>query len=61
MERGGRVRVFECKLSKAPKPSRGFRELVKDLNPESATVVAPVDDPFELADGVRVVPLDRAV
>ncbi|MBW2591567.1 MAG: DUF4143 domain-containing protein [Deltaproteobacteria bacterium] len=34
LERAGRRRLFECKLSKAPKPSRGFHELVACMQPE---------------------------
>ena len=54
MERGERKAVFECKLSKAPKPSRGFFELVDDLQPESAWVIAPVDEPYEYQRGIEV-------
>lgn len=54
MERTGRRRLFECKLSKAPKPSRGFHELVGAIQPESAWVIAPVDEPFEIKKGIVV-------
>lgn len=54
LERSGRRHVFECKLSKAPKPSRGFHELVDRLQPESARVIAPVDEPFEIKKGIVV-------
>ena len=37
------LEVYECKLSKAPRPSRGFHQLVADLSPKRAIVVAPVD------------------
>ena len=60
MKRGGRTVVFECKFSKAPKPSRGFFELVGDLQPESAWVIAPVDEAYEYQRGVRVANLDFA-
>jgi len=56
-ERGQRRWVFEIKLSKAPKPSRGFFQLVEDLRPERAFVVAPVDEPYEYRAGVWVVNL----
>ena len=59
MERGDKVRLFEFKLSKAPKPSRGFLELNRDIQPELAVVVAPVDEPYEMASGVRVVNLSN--
>jgi len=54
MERGGEIEVFEFKLSKSPKPSRGFFELVRDLGPKRAWVVAPVDEPYIFAEGIEV-------
>jgi hypothetical protein len=56
LERAGQCRVFECKLSKAPKPSRGFHELIDSLKPESAWVIAPVDEPYEIGKGIFVCP-----
>ena len=35
LERGGKRRVFEIKLSKAPKPSRGFYQLIDDVEPRA--------------------------
>ncbi len=54
LERAGQCRVFECKLSKAPKPSRGFHELIAYMKPESAWVIAPVDEPYEIEKGIFV-------
>ena len=54
LERGGRQRLFEFKLSKAPKSSRGFYELVEALKPEAAVIIAPVDDPYEIRPGILV-------
>jgi predicted AAA+ superfamily ATPase len=59
LERAGRRHVFECKLSKAPKPSRGFYELIDAVQPESAWVIAPVDDPYEISEKVTVCPLEK--
>ena len=56
LERAGRYHLFEFKLSKAPKPSRGFYELVADLKPEGAYVVAPVDEAYEIRKGIYVCP-----
>jgi predicted AAA+ superfamily ATPase len=56
LERGGRRHLLECKLSKAPKPSRGFHELMASLAVESAWIVAPVDEPYEIGKGVFVCP-----
>jgi uncharacterized protein len=54
MERAGKLEVFEFKLSKSPRPSRGFFELVRELAPKRSWVVAPVDEPYAYADGVEV-------
>lgn len=54
LERSGKRHLFECKLSKAPKPSRGFYELVQDLKPDSAWVVAPIEEPYEIKKGIMV-------
>ncbi|MBT4088607.1 MAG: DUF4143 domain-containing protein, partial [Deltaproteobacteria bacterium] len=54
LERGRRRQIFECKLSKAPKPSRGFHELIESVNPESAWIIAPVDETYELKKKIFV-------
>jgi predicted AAA+ superfamily ATPase len=59
LERAGRRHVFECKLSKAPKPSRGFYELIDAVQPASAWVIAPVDAPYEISEKVTVCPLEK--
>lgn len=59
LERSGRRHLFECKLSKAPKPSRGFYELVNEMQSETARVIAPVDDPYEIRHGIWVCPPDK--
>lgn len=58
LEQADRRHLFECKLSKAPKASRGFYELVDIMKPESAWVIAPVDTPFEIKKGIVVCPLE---
>ncbi len=57
MERGNRRVVFEFKLSKAPKPSRGFFELVENLDTEKAWIVAPVSEVFEYRKGIGMTDL----
>lgn len=59
LERAGQRHVFECKLSKAPKPSRGFYELIDAVQPASAWVIAPVDDPYEISEKATVCPLEK--
>lgn len=61
LERGERRLVFEIKLSKAPQPSRGFRVLVGELQPEAATIIAPVDAPFEWRQGIWIMDLAAAI
>ncbi len=54
LERGRSRVLIECKLTKAPAPSRGFHQLVEDLQPEAAWLVAPVDEPYETGKGIQV-------
>ncbi len=61
LERGGIRKLYEFKASKAPKPSRGFHQLVHDLLPQSAAIVAPVDESFAIGKGVHVLTLLDAV
>ena len=62
LERAGEKHLFECKLSKAPKPSRGFYELIDAVQPASAWVVAPVDEPYEVKKGIHVcAPVDLEI
>ena len=56
LERGQRWLVFEIKLSKAPRVSRGCDELVGQLQPERAERIAPVDQAFEARPGIWVRP-----
>ena len=54
LERGDRRLIFEFKLSKAPKPSRGFYELKGSLEPEMAFVISPVDTSYRISKDVSV-------
>ena len=54
MEKGNRIRVFEFKASKAPKPGRGFWTLLESFKPETVTIVSPVDQPYTYRHGIRV-------
>lgn len=47
---------YEIKLSKAPRVSRGFHELVGQLQPERAELIAPVDQAFEARPGIWLRP-----
>ena len=52
---GSRRIGYEIKLSNAPKPGKGFWHACDDLGVERAYVVAPVAEPYPLADKVEVV------
>ena len=54
MEKGNRIRVFEFKASKSPKPGKGFWTLLESLKPEMAAVVSPVEQPYLYRQGVSV-------
>ncbi len=54
MERGNKREVFEFKLSKSPRLSRGFHELVRDLEPVKAWLIAPVDEAYDISSMVTV-------
>jgi predicted AAA+ superfamily ATPase len=54
LEKGTKRYLIECKASKAPKPSRGTHELIKDLQPTATWLVAPVDDTYTYASGITV-------
>lgn len=58
LERAGRRLGFECKASSAPRPSRGFWNVIEDLGIEQAFVVAPIAEGFPLGPGAAAMPLD---
>jgi predicted AAA+ superfamily ATPase len=57
IEHGARKFGIEIKFSTAPKPARGFRQSLKDLNIARAWVIAPVTRRYPLAAGVEVLPV----
>lgn len=59
MERAGRRHLIECKLSKAPRPSRGFHELMETIQPDASWIVAPVQERYEIKKNIWVCPLDQ--
>lgn len=54
LQRGQKKIAIEIKSSSAPVVSRGFYEALEVIEPERALVVAPVDSPFPLKNGVWV-------
>jgi len=57
LQRGQRRIAIEAKVSRAPRPTRGFWTALKDLEISEAYVIAPVSEPYPLAPGVAVLPL----
>jgi hypothetical protein len=57
LQRGRRRIGVECKVSSAPKPSRGFWTAMDDLSITESYVVAPVDGAYPIAKGTAFVPL----
>lgn len=53
---GDRRIGYEIKFSESPKPGKGFWNACEDLGVERAYVVAPVTDPYPLAENVQVIP-----
>jgi predicted AAA+ superfamily ATPase len=55
MESGGEIEVFEIKLSKSPRPSRGFYELVRALKPQRAWLIAPVEETYDYSKNITII------
>ncbi len=55
MQKGERILFFEFKSSKVPKVQRGFSELMNDLQPEHAWVLAPVDSSFSIQQNITAI------
>lgn len=56
LERAGKKHIIEFKLSKAPKASRGFHELSRSIEPDTATIIAPVDEAYQLDRHIWIYP-----
>ncbi|MBN1464916.1 ATP-binding protein [candidate division KSB1 bacterium] len=59
LEKGKKRLVFECKATKAPELTKGFWNSIKQLEPSSTFIVAPVDQEYPVDKNVRVVPLSK--
>jgi len=55
MQRADQTFFFEFKCSKAPRLQRGFTELMKDMEPDRAWVLAPVDEAYPLKENVMAI------
>ncbi|MBF0274605.1 MAG: ATP-binding protein, partial [Nitrospinae bacterium] len=55
IEKGGKKIAIECKASKAPIISKGFWNSLEDIDVDEAYIIAPVDSPYPVKQGVTVV------
>jgi uncharacterized protein len=53
---GDRRIGYEIKFSQSPKPGKGFWNACEDLGVEQAFIVAPVAQPYPIAENVQVIP-----
>ena len=58
LSRGQRRIAIECKASSAPRVGRGFWNALSDVGADEAWILAPVDEPYPIAEHVVVSPLD---
>ena len=61
VEYEGKRIVAEIKASSTPRVEAGFWKVLDDLQPESASVIAPVDRAFVLKDKVEVLSLESFI
>lgn len=59
LEKGNRKIAIECKLSNAPKLSRGFFNIMEDLDVTEGFLVAPIKNSFPINDRVNAVSLSE--
>lgn len=48
LNKGQKKLLFEIKLSSSPKASRGFYQLVEEIKPQEAFIIAPVKETFKV-------------
>lgn len=59
LEKGCHRLAFEFKASSAPAPTRGFHQAISLVEPGHTFIVAPVDQPYPIADAVTVCPPEK--
>ncbi len=59
IKKGKRLVAIECKLSKAPRVTKGFYYLLADLKIKEAFVVCPVEEGFSISKETRVVSISE--
>lgn len=58
LEKGTNRIAIECKVSTAPKPTRGFYQALDELKIDKAYIIAPVDSSHSLNEKVMVTSLE---
>lgn len=53
----GQEWAIEVKRSLSPRPTRGMRSAIEDLEPERSLIVYPGEDRYPVADGIEVIGL----
>ncbi len=61
IEHNGKTILLEMKASSAPKMERGFWNVLADIDPLFARVIAPIERRYPLKQGVEVVPLNEII
>ncbi len=61
IETANNLYAIECKLSTAPKPSRGFWHCLEDLAVKKSWIIAPIEDSYQIEKGVTVTSLRRFI
>lgn len=59
LERGSKRIAIECKLSKAPQPSRGLHSLIQDLQPHQSWIISPVETHYQVQNNLQIAPLSQ--
>lgn len=54
LEKGNRKIAIEIKSSTSPSLTQGFFEAQKIINPDQSFVIAPIDEPYQLKQGIWV-------
>ena len=54
VEKGNKTVAIECKASTAPQLTEGFWKSLDDTQPDEAYVAAPVNEGYELKNGIKV-------
>lgn len=54
-----KIIAFECKVSDAPKPTKGFWQALEDVKPDVTYIVSPLADKYPIREDIWVVGLEQ--